>query len=169
MRKGEKGILTIMAIVVGGLMINSAIKLKENKQQEAKIPFFTTASIELQREGMELIRKYKCRNCHTLWTVRDPMQAVPAPALDGIGSLKDESWLFEYLSAPNPQLMVPSRLKKEYQMPSYIEMSEQDRRILAKYLSSLKVEDWYLNEVKKAEYEKLTGKAKVNEIDEVRQ
>jgi hypothetical protein len=48
-------------------------------------------------------------------------------------------------------------LKKEYQMPSYAALPETDRKLLAQYLSSLKVKDWYLDQTKKAEYEKLTG------------
>ena len=86
------------------------------------------------------------------------MQAVPAPSLDGIGSLRDEAWFYRYLSAPSPQDILPSRLKAKYQMPSYADLPESERKILAAYLASLKVEDWYLEEVRKAEYEKLTGK-----------
>lgn len=43
-------------------------------------------------------------------------------------------------------------------MPSYAHLPEQDRKVLAAYMASLKVKDWYLEETKKAEYEKLTGK-----------
>ena len=42
-------------------------------------------------------------------------------------------------------------------MPSYAHLPEQERRLLAQYMASLKVEDWYLEATKKAEYEKLTG------------
>ena len=86
------------------------------------------------------------------------MQHVPAPALDGIGAIRDEKWLFNYFSAQDPGTILPSRLKKEYRMPSYAFLPEEDRRVLAKYMSSLKVKDWYLKETKKSEYEKLTGK-----------
>jgi sulfur-oxidizing protein SoxX len=37
-------------------------------------------------------------------------------------------------------------------------MPEGDRHILAQYLASLKVKNWYLEQTKKSEYEKLTGK-----------
>jgi len=37
-------------------------------------------------------------------------------------------------------------LKPEYRMPSFKDMPETDRRVLARYLASLKVEDWYLDE-----------------------
>jgi hypothetical protein len=43
-------------------------------------------------------------------------------------------------------------------MPSFSDIPEEDRRMLAKYIASLKVKDWYLEEAKKARYEKLTGK-----------
>lgn len=85
------------------------------------------------------------------------MRAVPAPALDGIGSLRDRDWLYAYLSADDPQSILPSRLKKEYQMPSYAGLPERERRILAEYLASLRVEDWYLEETRMAECSKLTG------------
>ena len=81
------------------------------------------------------------------------------PPLDGIGSLRDEAWFYDYFSAENPQSILPSRLKKEFQMPSYANLKEVERRLLASYLASLKVKDWYLEETKKMEYEKLTGKS----------
>lgn len=169
MRRGEKGILLIMAVIVGGLMINNAMRLGNKDKHNTKLPFYTTAPAQLQHQGLELIRKYQCRTCHILWTVRDSMQSVPAPALDGIGSLKDEAWLYNYLSVPNPQSIIKSRLKKEYQMPSYAHIDKADRVVLARYLSSLKVEDWYLNEVKKAEYEKLSGKTMSGETEKATQ
>jgi hypothetical protein len=89
--------------------------------------------------------------------MKDVMQSVPAPMLDGIGSLRTESWLYDYLSSTNPQSILASRLKKKYQMPSYAEMPEADRKLMAGYLASLKVKDWYLEQTKKDEQEKLTG------------
>ena len=43
-------------------------------------------------------------------------------------------------------------------MPSYAQLPESERRLLASYMASLKVKDWYLEETRKAEFEKLTGK-----------
>jgi hypothetical protein len=85
------------------------------------------------------------------------MKAVPAPILDGMGSLRSEDWLYQYFSAINPQAILPSRLKKEYQMPSYAHLPDSERRLLARYMASLKVQDWYLEETRKAEHEVLTG------------
>jgi sulfur-oxidizing protein SoxX len=42
-------------------------------------------------------------------------------------------------------------------MPSYAHLSENERRLLARYMASLRVQDWYLEETRKAEHEKLTG------------
>jgi hypothetical protein len=42
-------------------------------------------------------------------------------------------------------------------MPSYANMPEADRRLLANYLASLKVKDWYLEQTKNEEHDKLTG------------
>jgi len=85
------------------------------------------------------------------------MQAVPAPMLDGIGSLRSEAWLFAYLSAENPQSILPSRLKPEYRMPSFARLSDAERRTLAGYLASLQVKDWYLEQTRRLEHDKLTG------------
>lgn len=157
MRKGEKSILIIIAVLVIGMMAWNFYRQRERTANDNSIPFYSTATAELSRQAGELIRQYECRSCHTLWTLRDMLRAVPAPALDGIGSLRDRDWLYAYLSAQSPQDILPSRLKKEYRMPSYANMPEHERRILAEYLASLKVRDWYLKETRMAECSKLTG------------
>lgn len=131
--------------------------LNTTKEVDKGIPYYSTASDTLERAAMDVYRQQNCKSCHSLWTVRDLMRAVPAPILDGIGSLRSEDWLYQYFSAHNPQEILKSRLKKEYQMPSYAHLPEKDRRLLARYMSSLKVQDWYLEETRKAEHEKLTG------------
>lgn len=127
------------------------------KTQQSELPFYTTADKKLVRAGSDLYRSLQCRNCHTIWSVKSVYQSVPAPSLDGIGSLRSEDWLYRYFSAENPQEMLPTRLKKKYQMPSYASLSEDERRTLARYFSSLRVRDWYLDETIKAEQKKLTG------------
>ncbi len=154
MKQGEKIILAATAVVVVAL---AAYKIV-TREPDRGIPFHTTASADLAREATALYDRESCKDCHSLWTQRDMLQAVPAPALDGIGSLHDENWFYAYFSAENPQFVVPSRLKKQYRMPSYAKLPEHERRVLAQYMASLKVDDWYLAETRKAEYEKLTGK-----------
>lgn len=158
MRKGEKGILLVMAVVTVGMMLFKGWQISTDEEEDPGIPFYSTASKELSTEASVLYRKYNCRDCHSLWGVRSIMQAVPAPSLDGIGSLRDENWLYSYFSAADPQAILPSRLKERYRMPSFADIPEDERRTLAKYIASLKVEDWYLDEVRKSEYEKLSGK-----------
>jgi hypothetical protein len=158
MKKGEKGILIGMALAVVTIMAVKAYLISTDEEEDPGIPFYSTASAELASSSSVLYRKYKCRDCHSLWGVRNVMQAVPAPPLDGMGSLRDEQWLFNYFSAEDPQSILPSRLKERFRMPSFAAIPEEDRRLLAKYVSSLKVKDWYLEEVRKTEYEKLTGK-----------
>jgi len=157
MRKGEKGILGGIVAFVLITMVVKGVMVSQQTEEDPGIPFYSTASPEFASKASVLYRKYKCRDCHSLWGVRNVMQAVPAPSLDGMGSLRDEKWLYEYLSAENPQEILPSRLKKRFRMPSYANIPEQDRRDLAKYIASLKVEDWYLEETRKTAYEKLTG------------
>ncbi len=163
MKKGEKGILIGIAVSAVVLWVINDYRMSKEEGEDKGIPFYSDAPEELQAQGSRLYRELGCRDCHTLWGVRNPMQAVPAPSLDGIGSLKSEQWLYDYLSAENPQLILPSRLKEEYKMPSYASLPEEERRTLAAYLASLKVEDWYLETVKRSEYEKLTGEEYVDE------
>ncbi|MDH4273659.1 MAG: cytochrome c [Gammaproteobacteria bacterium] len=158
MKRGEWGIVIGIGVVVVAGMAWKSFQTTQSDKKDFKIPFYSTASPDLQARAAELMRRENCRQCHTLWSTRDPLQAVPAPPLDGMGSLKDEAWLYTYLSAPRPQDIVPTRLKPEYRHPSLAYLPDAERRSLAQYLASLKVEDWYLAEVKKVEFEKLTGK-----------
>ena len=155
MRRGEKAVLALIGAVLVAGVVRSMLQVEGKHDRE--IPFYTTATRDLAVKGMEIYNRNGCKECHSLWTMKDILETVPAPMLDGIGSLRTEAWLYDYLSSPNPQALLPSRLKKEYKMPSYKSLPEDDRHLLAQYLSSLKVKDWYLDQTKKAEYEKLTG------------
>lgn len=159
MRKGELGILAVIGVVVAVTAAIKGYNLSNQKEEDKGIPYFSTATQELSKQARVLFDRYNCHSCHSLWTKRSIMQSVPAPALDGLGSLKSEEWFFQYFSAENPQEIVPTRLKKEFQMPSLAHLPIEDREILAKYMASLKVEEWYLEETKKREFEKLTGKS----------
>jgi hypothetical protein len=158
LRKGEKGIL-IGLVVVMLVMMGWRIVTLDTVSEDKGIPYYTTASEAFMKKVGILYRKHECSNCHSLWTNRSVMQSVPAPALDGIGSLKDEAWFYTYFSAEDPQSILPSRLKPEFRMPSYAHLPEDERQMLASYMASLKVKDWYLDETRKLEQEKLTGKS----------
>lgn len=156
MRRGEKAVLFFIVLVVAAGVAKPLLQGEEKHDRD--IPFYSTATSEIARNAMGIYRKSGCKGCHSLWTLSDMTQAVPAPMLDGIGSLRSEAWLFDYLSSPNPQAILPSRLKLKYRMPSYAALPDGERHALAGYLASLQVKDWYLEQTKKAEYEKLTGK-----------
>lgn len=156
MRRGEKAILALIGVVIVAGVIHSMLHVVGKHDRD--IPFYTTANHDLSVKGMEIYNKNGCSVCHSLWTMKDIMETVPAPMMDGIGSLRSETWLYDYLSSPNPQAILPTRLKQKWKMPSYQSMPEGDRHILAQYLASLKVKDWYLEQTKKLDYEKLTGK-----------
>jgi len=158
MKRGEKVILAIIAVSVLIMAGRGLMSSGTGEGPDKGIPFYSTASADLSHDAMVIYQQNDCKNCHSLWTVRDLSQNVPAPILDGIGSLHDEEWFYRYFSAPDPQAILPSRLKKIYHMPSFARLSEQERRVLSGYMASLKVKDWYLEETRKAEYEKLTGK-----------
>jgi len=159
MRKGEKAILLGMAAVVLTLMAKNALHQENVKEDDMEIPFYTTASNQLNRDAMAIYHKYHCKSCHSLWTVKDMLRTVPAPALDGIGALRTREWLAGYLGAKDPQKILPSRLKPEFRMPSYAAMPADERNMLVDYLASLKVKDWYLDELKRSECKKLKGEA----------
>jgi sulfur-oxidizing protein SoxX len=156
MKRGEKAILALIGVFLVVGVIRSM--LHGEGKHDREIPFYTTATHDLSVKGMAIYNKNGCSVCHSLWTMKDILESVPAPMLDGIGSLRSEAWLYAYLSSPDPQLILPTRLKKQWSMPSYASMPDGDRHLMAQYLASLKVKDWYLEQTKKSEYEKLTGK-----------
>lgn len=158
MKRGEKGVLILIAVVVLLLMGRNLWRIETTTEVDKGIPYYSIATSDVARAAMDVYREQGCKNCHSLWTVKNPLQSVPAPILDGIGSIRTEDWLFKYFSSVNPQEILPSRLKAEFRMPSYSQLPEEQRHLLATYMASLKVKDWYLEETKKAEYEKLTGK-----------
>jgi len=166
MRSGDKLIIGLLGLVVVGA-IAKGVYTNSHPLKDKGIPFYSTLSEVEQVKGADLYRKLSCRNCHTIWAVKNIMETVPAPSLDGIGSLRSEAWLYAYFSAKDPQSIVPTRLKKKYEQPSYASLPEEDRRFLAKYFASLKVKDWYLQETKASEYKKLTGKKYLKEKQEV--
>jgi len=152
---------TAILLLVGVLIfavVQSILHPSAPDTSERGLPYYTTADAALARSGAELYKKLQCRSCHTIWAVKSLYETVPAPSLDGIGSLRSEEWLYRYFSSDNPQAMLPTRLKPKYKMPSYAALPEQDRRLLAAYFSSLKVRGWYFDETRKAEQRKLTGK-----------
>lgn len=163
MKRGEKIVLVIMAVVVIGTMARNLWVQRSSGEVDPGIPFYTSADDALSHDGMDVYRKHNCKQCHSLWTVKNMQETVPAPRLDGIGAIRDEAWLFAYLSSEHPQEILPSRLLPEWRMPSYAALPESERRTLARYLASLQVKDWYLEETRKAEYEKLTGKPYTHE------
>lgn len=168
MRKGEKAIYGLIAFMVVSSVAYKGwhIATKTDEDVDPGIPYYSTASSELSDKAGLLIRKHKCKDCHKIFFLNAITQNVPAPSLDGMGSLRDEVWLYNYFSAENPQDIVPTRLKKRFQMPSFAKLPEDERRTLAAYVASLKVEDWYLEETRKDAYEKLTGKEYKADVEE---
>jgi hypothetical protein len=157
MKKGEKWILIGIAVFAVGSMLVKGVLNFQDSEKDRGIPFYSSASPELAKTASTIIRKYSCRDCHSLWSKKNIMQSVPAPSLDGLGSFYTEEWFFDYFSAKNPQSIVPTRLKEEFRMPSFADIPELERRTLAQYMASLKVKDWYMEDTKKSEYEKLKG------------
>ena len=160
MRKGDAATIAAIVVIAAATIGPPLWGLIQPKKPDPGIPFYSTAGTDLKVRAGKLIDELDCKSCHSLWgrTLMQMTQNVPAPRLDGIGSLRDEQWFYRYLSADTPQDILPSRLKAQFRMPSYAKLSERDRRDLAAYMASLKVKDWYLGQTRKAEYEVLTGK-----------
>lgn len=158
MKRGEIVVLGAVVVLVLISVVLNVVRKESKQDPDLGIPYYSTATAGVARDAMDVYREQGCKGCHSLWTVRNMLENVPAPKLDGIGSIRSEEWFYNYFSSENPQAILPSRLKLEFRMPSYAKLPEKDRRVLASYMASLKVEDWYLEETRKAEYEKLTGK-----------
>ena len=157
MKKGEKVIFGLIAVIAVVSIANQAWQTANVTEEDPGIPYYTTASTELSSKAGKLLREHSCKDCHKLFFLNNLTQNVPSPSLDGIGSLRSEEWFYDYFSAETPQDIIPSRLKARFQMPSFAHIPEEDRKVLAAYMASLKVEDWYLEETRKAAYEKRTG------------
>lgn len=158
MRKGEKGIFLVMGLSVVILIAVKFYMSSKDEGEDPGIPFYSTATNEVTKAASKVMHFIECKKCHSIWGMKGFTQSVPAPSLDGMGMFRTEEWLYNYFSAENPQSILPSRLKVDYRMPSLKHLEEGERRALAKYIASLKVEDWYFEETKKARFEKLTGK-----------
>jgi sulfur-oxidizing protein SoxX len=171
MQRGEVVTVSVIVAISAVLLIMRTWEVLKPKEPDPGIPFYSTASTDLKQRAAKLIDNLQCKSCHKLWgrSMMEMTMNVPAPRLDGIGSLRSEKWFYNYFSAKNPQAILPSRLKPEFRMPSYLYLPDADRRALASYMSSLKVENWYLQETKKAEYEVLTGKSYQASQDQARE
>ncbi len=161
MQKGELATISAIVVIAAVLLGIRTWEVLKPKEPDPGIPFFSTADPDLKQKAGKLIDNLQCKDCHALWgrSLMEMTMNVPAPRLDGIGSLRSKEWFYKYFSAKNPQEILPSRLKKEFRMPSYAHLPEEDRQVLADYMSSLKVEKWYLQATRTAEYEVLTGKS----------
>ncbi len=159
MKRGEWAIAGGVVALIAVALLKAVFFPPAPPKETDKVPFYTTADEALQKQAADLYRNLGCRDCHSLWGVRNITQFVPAPMLDGIGSWRSESWLYHYFSSDNPQSILPSRMKPKYRMPSYSHLPDAQRHLLARYFASLKVKDWYLEKARAAEYEKLTGHA----------
>ena len=80
MKRGEKIVFGLIALVVVATITRNIITLETQSKPDPGIPFYSTANAELAQAGALLYRNQQCRQCHSLWSVRNMMEAVPAPA-----------------------------------------------------------------------------------------
>ena len=143
MKKGEKlvwgsaAMIAAAALYTGYVVYHAPAKLT---------PTFQVESPQAAR-GEMVYRKNNCSACHRIWD----LGGSKGGSLDGIGSRRDAAWLTHYLSAPNPQVILPSTQKAIYRMPSFAGLAEGDRADLVAYLTSLKERDPAAAEAVRAE------------------
>lgn len=120
-------LITVCALYAGYIVYNAPARLMPTYQVES----------EQAARGELVYRQSGCAACHRIWNLGGHKGGV----LDGIGSRRDTAWLTAYLSAENPQEILPSQVKRIYQMPSFAAMDADKRTALVAYLSSLKNRD----------------------------
>ncbi len=130
MRKGETVIWGVAALITAAAAFMGYVVYNAPSKH---MPTYQIESVAAQK-GELLYRKYSCSACHKIWT----LGGSKGGALDGIGSRRDEAWLTDYLSAANPQLILPSTQAVIYRMPSFARMEEEERTHLVAFLFSLR-------------------------------
>ncbi|MGB8517247.1 MAG: cytochrome c, partial [Gallionella sp.] len=85
MKRGEQAVLAVIGIVLLAGVVRSRMIVPDVHDKD--IPFYSSASPEIASKATDIIRNQNCKSCHSLWTLKDTTQSVPAPMLDGIGSL----------------------------------------------------------------------------------
>jgi len=121
---GVAGLISLVAVGMGFVAYNAPPELMPTYQVDSK---------EAAR-GELAYRKNGCPSCHKIWN----LGSSRGGPLDGVGSRRDQDWLYRYLSSSNPQVMLPSTQKMIYRMPSFAQVAEQDRADMAAFLASLK-------------------------------
>ncbi len=132
MKLGEKIIFGLSGLILIAGIIFSYTVMK----QPIPVSWVVEDSPEAQK-GQVVFRKNGCKNCHMLLG----NGASKGPDLDGIGNRRDRIWLEAYLSAENPQAILPSKTDKYYQMPSWSKLSKEDRDNLISFLLAQKSKD----------------------------
>ncbi len=130
LKKGEMWMLVAMVFFV-----SLAAYLSQGVEKDYN-PYYQEIT-EASEKGHQVYRKYECYKCHRIIG----MGHMPGPKLDGLSNRRSREWLKTYLTSENPQKMIPSRFKKEFQMPSYATMPNSEMNQLLDYLGSLKMKE----------------------------
>jgi len=124
---GGAAMIAAAALYTGYVVYHAPAKLT---------PTYQVESPQAAR-GEMVYRKNNCSACHRIWD----LGGSKGGNLDGVGSRRDPAWLIHYLSAPNPQVILPSTQKAIYRMPSFAGLDPGDRADLVAYLVSLRARD----------------------------
>ena len=132
MKLGEKIIFGLSGLIlIAGIIFSYSVM-----KQPIPVSWVVEDSPEAQK-GQVVFRKNGCKNCHMLLG----NGANKGPDLDGMGNRRDRAWLEAYLSAENPQDILPSKTNDYYKMPSWSKLSKEDRDNLISFLLAQKSKD----------------------------
>ena len=126
LRAAEKLVLVAAVVIAAfAVLVGALIYLKP---PPVRFVYGESAST---RAGERVFRREGCLSCHELFGNGTGF----GPALDGVGSRRDVSWLKEYLRSPRAG--VGDRTWR-LRMPAYDHLEEDDLEALAIYLGALR-------------------------------
>ena len=126
LRTAERVVVISAAVIVAyAVLVGALIWLKP---PPVRFAYAETAST---RVGESIFRREGCLSCHELFGNGTSY----GPALDGVGSRRERSWLRDYLRSPRPG--VGGRTYR-LRMPAYDTLEAGELDALANYLGALR-------------------------------
>ena len=126
LRTAERVVVISAAVIVGyAVFVGALIWLKPPPVR------FAYAETVSTRAGEAIFRREGCLSCHELFG----NGTTYGPALDGVGSRREHSWLREYLRSPRPGV---GERTWRLRMPSYDTLEARELDALASYLGALR-------------------------------
>ena len=126
LRTAERVVVISAAVIVAyAVVVGALIWLKPPPVR------FAYAETVSTRVGEAIFRREGCLSCHELFG----NGTTYGPALDGVGSRRERSWLRDYLRSPRPGV---GERTYRLRMPSYDKLDGSELDALANYLGALR-------------------------------